>query len=412
MAKYEFEIEVGSGQYRPATVSARNYKEAERRSSVLAGGCPVRNLRVRRTRNPLLLIRDKLLGRDEKGLKLRARLTPEQLLVVTQQLAVLLDCGVSLLPALNVLLDNASGPPREVLEKVSQDIDNGCLFSQALGNQPEVFSTVYRRSIKAGEHSGKLHSALHSLTQQLTQQVATSRRIKSALTYPACVVFFAGLMVAFLVYYQVPSFLRFFNERGEPLPSITQVLVFLSNPKLGMILLGTLLGGALYVRQLNKTAEGRNRLFQRIYRLPLLARILRLRDVGQMSNELSVLLENGVDLVTALKSLISEDTVSPYFASLSTVVALVEDGESLTSALELQRQFPAMLTSMTAIGEESGHMCQGLKFCGHMLLDEMNEKIDVMLQLVEPLAMGGLGLVVVFVAMACFLPTYQLMMGG
>lgn len=334
----------------------------------------------------------------------------DQLTIVTQQLAFLLDAGVPLIQSMLVLSDCAPDQIREPLIGVISEVEAGCTLSAAMGKQPDSFPVVYRRSIVSAEKTGRLAGALGKLATELGYIVDTQRRVRSALTYPTAVVAVASLMVAFLLYVQVPSFLKLFVDSGQPVPSITRVLMVVANPKVGMIGLGLLVTSLWVGYRRWKTPEGRRVMTRFLYGLPFLDRVLMLRDCSQIASELSTLLSSGVDLLTSLHAVTDSQSGSPYQEAMAAVTLRVKDGEGLAESLDVQNLFPLLMISMLQVGEESGKLWDGLGWYAGMARDEMTEMIDTALQLVEPIVMGLLGLTVTFIALASFLPTYQLIM--
>lgn len=330
--------------------------------------------------------------------------------MATQQLSFLLTASVPLLRSLVVIIDVGDDNYRNCFSRICRDVERGCSLSQALGNQPESFPPLYRRAVLSGEKTGKLSEVMGQLARQLAYQLELRRRIQSAITYPVCVSLFALGMVAFLLYVQVPGFLAMFHDSDRPLPAVTRLLLLISDPHLA--LLGgaalALVVGSLYRRW--QTPGGREAILQRLYGLPLVGRLLALHDVSQICRELATMLNSGVELLSALSALESEDVPSPYFRSISGVIDLVKEGTSLSESLSLQGIFPPLLVVLLEVGEETGRLWDGLSWYADMAYSDLVDTIDVSLKLVEPLVMGFLGLTVTFIAIASFLPIYQLVM--
>lgn len=336
------------------------------------------------------------------------RLTLSDLQIICHQLSFLLGTGVPILKALIVLAE--SGPPQQqaVLSALCKGIEGGHPLSKTLSQQPDSFPNAMVRVVAAAEKTGQMDQAFENLSKQISHQVAVGQRLRSALTYPACVISFACLMVAFLVYVQVPNFLHFFKGSGKQLPFLTQILVAISNPKLGMGVATALLITAAILYWQCRTPEGRRPVVGQLYKAPVFGPILKLHDVGQLSVELATLLNSGVNLVSAMRSVQAPDSASPYYQALPDVIECVVGGNSLAEALAREQIYPPLLISMIQVGDESGQFWVGLHWYGELSLNELNERVTAALQLIEPVVMGFLGLVVTFIALASFLPTYQL----
>lgn len=338
------------------------------------------------------------------------RVRLEEVLLATQQLSVLLENGVNIVPALSALGRSGSVAVRELFEEVEEAISEGQTLSRAMARRADAFPPLYLRSIRAAEQTGRLVASLRSLSQQLGRQLQARRRLRSALTYPLCVSVAAGLMMAFLLYVQVPIFLRLFQETGAELPAITRALILLSRPELAWLgLLGFLTLG-LYGKHLESTPEGRRNLRSFVFSLPGVGPVLRLSALGQFSGEMSTLLNNGVDLVGGLRCLAAGEAGSPYLEALPRVMERIQQGETLTEALDSQVIYPPLLLSLLRAGEETGRNWQGFAWYSQLCLQEMEDRLDLLLQLVEPLIMGALGMAVTLIALATFMPTYQLLL--
>ena len=321
----------------------------------------------------------------------------------------MMENGVGIVRALTTAARTDNKALREVLETLRNSVESGRSLSETMAKMPEVFSHLYLRSIRAAERSGRLSKTLLSLGQQLALDLEHRQRLKAALTYPACVTLLASLMIAFLLYVQVPLFLRFFSESGAAVPFLTRALMVVSRPELALGILAAVGLLALHIRNLLSSLEGRRALRMRLYRFPGLGHIVRTAELAQVANELSVLLKHGVDLLTALKTVSQAPIGSPYFDSLAVVAEHIKDGSSLPDALEKEGIYPRLLSNIVRAGDETGKIWESLAWYGDLASQEVNYSINAVVVVLEPLVIGILGAVVGLIVLASFLPAYELL---
>ena len=332
-----------------------------------------------------------------------------ELSLACQQLALMLSCGVHIVEALGVL-SNGSGPLERALGEVRAGIERGVPLSQALERQGS-FPLTFVRSVRPAESSGRLVLVLRQLGERLGKTYKNRARLRSALVYPACVLVVSGLMVAFLLYVQVPMFLRFYTQEKSALPLLTRALLQASRPEVMLLLLAVGLGLFLQGLALSRTPEGRARLRHYFYSLPILGRILRLADLGQMARDISDLLDSGVDLLGLLRLLGTNASGQAGYDRLLLVADSVVAGHGLPEALEQQVEYPALLVSLVRASEEMGRPGRGFGWYARLAEEEVEYSLQAFLALFEPLILGFLGGLVTLIILATFLPTYQVLSG-
>ena len=336
-------------------------------------------------------------------------LSSGQLEGVTSYLAIMLECGLDLIQALVVLTKSGEMASRECARHLARDIESGMKFSQAMSRQPETFPSTYRRVVETAEEAGKLSMTLTRLSITLERQARTSKRLKSTLVYPACLLFCSVLLVSVMLYFVFPLLLKVTQDAGVEPPPLTRLLILVASKKLALILLvGGWLGGAglryfwkhprwgphLQRFLEEKTPPGR-----------FLARIYLLGAVRQ----LAMMLESGVDL---LKSILYAGKVGEgsllVREAFQSVYERVKLGESLATSMARYPVFPQTLTGLVAVADEVGDVHLVLyRFCD-LYEDHLNNHLDAIAALLEPVLMASMGLVVGFILVAAFLPIYNL----
>lgn len=339
----------------------------------------------------------------------KSRVSSLELSLACQQLGLMLSCGVHILEGLSALSAGRSAA-HPAFSEVRAGIEKGLSLSQSLERQGG-FPITFVRSIKAAESSGRLVLTLGQLGQRLGKAHQNRTRLHSALIYPACVLLLSSLMLAFLVYVQVPMFLRFYHQEKASLPLLTEVVLRVSRPEVAVLALATLFGMSLHLTALGRTPEGRTRLRRYLYALPLLGRVFRLADLGQMAREISSLIDSGVDILSILRLLGSKASGQTCYDRLALVADSILAGRTLPEALEQHEVYPTLLISLLKAAEEAGKLEKGFSWYADLAEEEVEYSLQTFLALFEPLMLGFLGMVVTVIILALFLPTYQILMG-
>lgn len=340
-------------------------------------------------------------------------LSSATLQLTTLQMAVMINSGVHIVKVLLTLSQSPDPAVRESMTSLAQKVEGGHRLSAAMAQHPESFPPIYLRSIKVAEQSGQLAKVFQSMAEQMGKQEKLRTRLRAALTYPLCVVCLAGLMTLFLLYVQVPAFLRFFTDTGAPVPLITQLLAWLTRPEWLLLLLGGAVAGGLAWRVEGATPEGRRRQAERFYALPVLGRLLLLAELARLSQDLALMFNWGVDPITAFKTLEETPAGSPLLQdSLSRLRERLEDGVDFGEAFARDPFFPPLLVSLLRSTEETGRLDTGLSWYAALAEEELHYSIDALTGLIEPLIMAGLGSLVLLIILGSFMPMYQLLNVG
>src|SRR3989338_7118709 len=315
-----------------------------------------------------------------------------QLVLSTRQLATLVKAGMPLLRALRPVADQLDpGPLRDVFVAVATDVEAGVKFSEALSHHPRLFPPFYVNMVRAGEVGGLLDEILKRLAELLEKQARLKERVKSALMYPAFVMFAAVGILLILMAFVVPTFLGMFTELGSELPLPTRILVVVSTAvrTWWWIVLLVLFGLGTLVRLfLHTPAE----------------RLL----ISRFARTFGTLLSSGVPILSALETVRATVTNVVIDDALQDVERSLKVGESLARPMELSGVFPPMVTRMVALGEETGQLDKMLM----QVADSYEEEVDVALagltQLLEPLLIVFVGGIVGFIVIAMFMPLMSL----
>jgi type II secretory pathway component PulF len=287
-----------------------------------------------------------------------------QLLVFTEQLAHLLQAGMTLDEALSVLEKRLKQPRLEQMtHTLHQALVDGRSFSQALRDFPRVFPPLYVNLVAAGEASGALPEILLRLVKHLMQAKTLRDRIQQALIYPAALAVAGSVLVVVFVTYLVPQLSGFMTQTGGVLPLPTRILLGVHHAITTYWWLGLMIviGAVVALRAFIRNEEGRIAWDRFRLRIPAYGRVQRDGYYAQFSRTLGTLIENGIPLLRAL-DLVSEIAGNRYLESkLAEARRAVIDGATLSAALSAQQLFPHLFTDMMAVGEQTGRFAEALQ---------------------------------------------------
>lgn len=335
----------------------------------------------------------------------------KDVVVFSRQVATLFQAGVSALKAFRLLAEENENPTlQEQLIGVADDIEGGISLSAALQKRPDLFSVFYVNMVKAGEESGKLNEVFMFLADYLDRDYEMTQKIKKALTYPSFVIgtFFA-IMIGMLTFV-IPKMTALFAESGAKLPTVTVVVLFLSDlfVKYYAISFPTMAVLAFIFYKWSKTEEGAYAIDDFSLKVPVLKVLQQRIFLQRFSENMNTMLSNGVPIVKALDitAAIIENRI--YKEIAYRVSQKVQTGKSLSKALYEEPRVPNILVQMVHIGEETGELGYILKNLAEFYRRELDSSIDTMIGLIEPAMIVSLGLGVGVLVSAILLPMYSM----
>jgi len=334
-----------------------------------------------------------------------------QLLVFTEQLAHLLQAGMTLDEGLFVLEKRLRHPRvQKMTRTLHQALVDGRSFSQALREFSRIFPPLYVNLVAAGEASGALPEILMRLVNHLTQAKNLRDRVQQALIYPAFLaVAGAGLITVFITF-MVPQLTQFMSQNGGALPLPTRILMqvhHLITTYWWFLLLFGIAAIALW-RAFVRTDEGRTAWDQLRLNIPGYGRVIRHRYYAQFSRTLGTLTENGIPLLRSL-DLISEIADNRYIEKkLAEVRRAVVDGAHLSAALAAQNLFPDLLTDMMAVGEQTGHFAQTMMTIADVYERELDRTVTITSSLIAPVIIIIIAIIVGFVVYSILSAVFEM----
>jgi type IV pilus assembly protein PilC len=344
-------------------------------------------------------------------LKMHKKVRLKDLAIFSQQFAAMIDAGISLVDALNILVDQTEHRRlREVILKVRDDVETGNSLADAMAKHPAVFPRLYIQLVKAGESGGVLDSILNKMADHYDRQDELNSMVRSALYYPAVILTVGIVVVIFLVTQVVPQFVTMFQDFGSELPLPTRMLLGISTfmQSYWWALLLALVIGLFIIGRFRTTAAGKEKTDSWILKMPVIGPMMKKVYISRFSSTLAILVESGVDLLTALA--IVEDVVGNkvYGEILTKARVRVREGSNLSDPLQESGEFPAMVVQMLSVGEETGSIGTMLNKVAAFYDRQVEASVDGAISLIEPIMIVLLAVMVGFVAISIVTPMFDM----
>jgi type IV pilus assembly protein PilC len=341
----------------------------------------------------------------------KKRVKTKDLAVFSRQFATMIDAGLTLIRALNIMAEQAENPElRRILRGVKQDVESGLSLSASFAKSPEVFPPLMINMTRAGEAGGFLDAAMRQVADNFEAEVKLRGKIKAALTYPVVVFILAILMCIAMLIFVVPVFKNMFESLGGQLPLPTMILVKLSAAMKYILPVGIVafVGFTIWWRKFGRTERVRNVVDPLKLRIPVFGLLFQKLALTRFSRNLGTLLSSGVPILQSLE-IVSETTGSIVISrALKEVQESVRRGESVAGPLAEHEVFPPMVVQMISSGEEAGAVDQMLNKIAEFYDEEVAAMTESLTALIEPLMIAFLGGVVGSMIVALYMPIFKI----
>jgi type IV pilus assembly protein PilC len=341
----------------------------------------------------------------------RKRIKLDDLVVFSRQLATMVDSGIPLVQALDVLSEQIEKQTlRQIVVKVRSDIETGSSLSEALSKHPAVFSNLYVNMVRAGETSGMLDEILDRLALYLEKVNTLQRKVRASLVYPIVVTVMAILITAVLLLKVIPTFKGIFDLLGGTLPLPTQILIGISDftRQYFPVAVAMLALAGYALRRFIRTEKGRRRFDACILRLPVFGPLLRKVAVAKFTRTLSTLVKSGVPILTSLDIVGKTSGNKVIEEAVVKVRSSIRDGESIAEPLANSGVFPPMVVRMVAVGEKTGELEKMLSKIADFYDEQVDAAVSGLTSMIEPLIIAFLGIVIGAIVIAMFMPIFKL----
>ncbi|HEX8542666.1 MAG TPA: type II secretion system F family protein [Pseudomonas sp.] len=340
------------------------------------------------------------------------KIKPLDIAFFSRQMATMMKAGVPLLQSFDIIIEGADNPNmRKLISDVKQEVAAGNSFATALRQQPKYFDDLYCSLVDAGEQAGALESLLDRVATYKEKTEALKAKIKKAMTYPIAVLIVAFIVSGILLIKVVPQFQSIFEGFGAELPAFTLMVIGLSNivQEWWLIILGMIVAAYfLFKRAYKQSQKFRDSIDRGLLKLPVIGPLLYKSAVARYARTLSTTFSAGVPLVEALDSVAGATGNVVFRNAVLKVRQDVSTGMQLNFSMRSVGVFPSLAIQMTAIGEESGALDSMLDKVATYYEDEVDNMVDSLTSLMEPMIMAVLGVIVGGLVIAMYLPIFKL----
>ncbi len=337
---------------------------------------------------------------------------PQDIAVFSRQLATMLAAGIPMVQAFDIVGNGSDKPSMQKLVlDIKAEVEGGSSLHEALAKHPLYFDDLYVNLVEAGEQAGALESLLDKVATYKEKTEALKKKVKKALFYPAAVLAVAVIVTIILLIFVIPQFESLFKGFGADLPAFTQMIINLSKFVQNQgIFLGLVCAGAIYgfIYAKKRSKKMRETLDRMLLKFPVIGPILNKSAIARYARTLSTMFAAGVPLVEALESVAGACGNIIYENAVLRMRDEVATGQRLQRAMENTGLFPNMVIQMIAVGEESGSLDAMSAKVAIFYEAEVDNAVDSMSSLLEPLIMAILGVLVGSLVIAMYLPIFKL----
>jgi type IV pilus assembly protein PilC len=341
------------------------------------------------------------------------KIKEQDLLLFTRKFATMIQAGLAIVPALNMLTRQSENPSlTEILEEVVSKVNAGIPLSKAIEVYPHLFDNVYISLIKAGEVGGSIDIFLKKIATNLAKKLKIIRGLKAALMYPIALLTVAVIVVSVMMVYVVPVFVEIFGAGGVELPLPTRIVMSISDFFRSYYMVGLIalifFAFQSFKRTLKNNVEFRKKVHKNNLKLPVVGKLIENSIMARLSTVLSNLIAGGVGLIESIdiaKSAINNEYIKQ---ALENVKRDVYSGRPLASSLRETKAFPETLCGFVEVGEETGKLNDMLETIAAFFEDEFDNSVSEFSQLLEPIMIVVLGILIGFILVAMYMPIFKM----
>lgn len=363
---------------------------------------------------PVWIQREERFGGEQAGassFRLFRRVRRQDITFFTRQLADLLDSGLTLMRALDVLREESENPVlQEIVADLASQVRSGKKFSDALGVYRRVFSPLYVSMVRSGEVGGMLGGVLARLADFAERDEELHVKVRSALAYPTLILLVGVGTIAVLLMFVIPKLIVLFEEVGQILPLPTRILMEVSQwfASYWWLILAVAVLGVLLVRRGAGSPGARLVIDRMKLHLPVWGSLIKKVEIARFAGSLSTLLRHGVPILQAMQVVVDATGNELFRRELRRIAEQLKGGAALSQGMRRGRVFPTLVTHMVAVGEEAGTLEGSLFRVADTYEREADRAMKLIASLVEPVMILIMGSVVGFIVMSMLLPIFQI----
>ena len=392
MPTFAYTARTQNGELKSATVDARS------RDDVVA--------QLRRQRLTLVKIED-----SPKKPKTKGRIKRRDVVIFTRQLSTMINSGLPLVQALDILAKQTESPPLSATARaVVADVESGNTLADAMRRYPAAFDDLYVNMVAAGESGGILDVILGRLASFIEKNDALVRKVKGAMIYPGVILSVAAIAVVVLLIFVIPVFQNMFGSAGLALPLPTRIVIGASHILIhDGLLIGLVIAGLVYgFSRYRATPNGKLKVDQILLKMPILGDVIRKSAVSRFTRTLGTLISSGVSILEGLeitaKTAGNRVVQDAIMASRSSIAG----GDTIAGPLQKSGVFPPMVISMIAVGEQTGGLDEMLSKIADFYDEEVDAAVSGLLAAMEPLMIVVLGVIVGGMVVSMYLPIFNM----
>ncbi|MCX7661262.1 MAG: type II secretion system F family protein [Candidatus Omnitrophica bacterium] len=397
MSFYRYTVKDKNGQAISGTLEANSLSEAaeilHRREFIILS---------------LQEIKDKKRGKKQVH---SGKVSLDDLVVFSRQLATLIEAGIPLVQALGILAEQIENRFfKQIIIKIKQDIESGVSFYDALARYPKIFSELFINMCRAGEASGMLNEVLERLANYLEKTANLIRKVRSSLIYPAVIVTMAILITTFLLIKVVPTFRGIFEMMGGALPIPTRILIAISDlfRRAFLFIFVSLVLLAFLLKRYIDTEKGKYLFDKQKLKVPVLGELFLKVAIAKFSRTFSTLVKSGVQILSALE-IVGKTAGNKLIEKIVYESReAIKRGEPLSQPLARSGVFPPLVYRMISVGEQTGQLENMLSKIADFYEEQVDAAISGLTSLIEPLVIAFLGTVIGGIVIALFMPIFKI----
>lgn len=353
-----------------------------------------------------------VLSVKKQRLRPGGKITEQDITMFTRQLATMMKSGVPLLTSFDIVAKGHSNPSvTKLLMDIKADIETGSSLTQAFRKHPAYFDNLYCNLVQAGEQAGILDTLLARLATYKEKILGVKKKIKSAMFYPTSIIVVAFIITAVIMIFVIPAFKELFSSFGADLPAPTLIVMAISDffVSYWYLIFGIIFGGIYAFLKAWKRSEAVQIFMDRLQlKLPVLGEVVRKATLARWARTLATMFAAGVPLVESLDSVAGAAGNHLYKIATKRIQSEVSTGTSLTISMQNTDIFPNMMLQMVSIGEESGSLDSMLSKVADYYEEEVDNAVEAMSSLMEPLIMVILGVLIGGLVIAMYLPIFKM----
>lgn len=361
----------------------------------------------------LIDIKEKKSGasKDKSSFSFGGSIKVEELALFTRQLATLAKAKIQIVEALAALMDQTDHPRLKViLSEIRGKVNEGTSLAKAFGDYPKVFDNVYVNMVEAGEQSGNLEIVLLRLADFTEAQTKLKNQIKGAITYPIIMVIIGAIMFGVIFTVVIPKITKIFETMDKALPLPTQICIWISDFLLHYwwaVIIGAFASYYFFIKYIH-SPKGKSSWHKLLLRLPIVGELTMMINVSRFCSTLATLMSSGVPILTAM-TIVKNIIANVHMAkAVDEARVLIKEGGSMATPLKASGYYPTMVTHMITLGEKSGELEPMLKIVSDNYEDQVNNKLNGLTAVLEPIMMVGMGLAVGFIVFSVVIPMMEL----